>query len=155
RVHGQLTPQESHPPLSAEQLAAIADELSRDRSREQIHLTGSLDGALTTRDGTRFRFNVFRRGGQYAVALPRLEDSFRSLAELGLPESLYGLCDMPDGLVLVCGPTGAGKSTTLATLLDRINRERRCHIVTIEDPIEYIHRPVKSLVNQRQVGFDT
>ena len=72
-----------------------------------------------------------------------------------LPESLYELCDLPDGLVVVCGPTGAGKSTTLATLIDRINRTRRCHIVTIEDPIEYLHGPAQSLVNQRQVGIDT
>jgi twitching motility protein PilT len=89
-----------------------------------------------------------------AIALRRLEDRFRSLAELGMPESLYELCDLPDGLVVVCGPTGAGKSTTLASLIDRINRTRRCHIVTIEDPIEYLHAPLRSLVNQRQVGTD-
>jgi len=89
-----------------------------------------------------------------SIALRRLEDRFRPLEELGLPQSLYSLCDLRDGLVIICGPTGSGKSTTLATLLDRINRTRAGHIVTIEDPIEYIHRPAKGLVNQRQVGLD-
>src|SRR5262249_41993629 len=84
----------------------------------------------------------------------RLEDRFRGLAELGLPESLYELCNLPDGLVVVCGPTGAGKSTTLATMLDRVNQTRRCHVITIEDPIEYIHPPALSLISQRQVGSD-
>jgi twitching motility protein PilT len=90
-----------------------------------------------------------------AVAIRRLEDSFRSLVSLGFSESLYGLCELSDGLVVVAGPTGAGKSTTLATLLDRINQTRPCHLITIEDPIEYLHKPKRALVNQRQVGSDT
>lgn len=155
RIHGQLDAIPDHPPLSAAHVAGLADELLRGRSREPLDATGAADGALTAPDGTRFRFNVFRRENELAVALRRLEDRFRTLADLGLPESLYSLCDLVDGLVLVCGPTGAGKSTTLATLLDRINQTRRCHIVTIEDPIEYLHRSAMSLVNQRQVGSDT
>ena len=102
----------------------------------------------------RFRFNVFRRQGHFAVAFRRLEDRFRTLVELGMPESLYQLSGYPDGLVVVSGPTGSGKSTTLATLLDRINQTRQCHIVTIEDPIEYLHAPKQSLINQRQIGSD-
>jgi twitching motility protein PilT len=89
------------------------------------------------------------------VALRRLEDRFRSLAELGLPDELYRLCDLSDGLIVVAGPTGCGKSTTLATMLDRINQTRPCHMITIEDPIEYLHTTSKALVNQRQVGTDT
>ena len=96
----------------------------------------------------------FRRQGELAAALRLLDDTFQSLAELGMPESLDALCDLSDGLVIIGGPTGAGKSTTLATLIDRINRTHACHIVTIEDPIEYLHRPQKALVNQRQVGSD-
>jgi twitching motility protein PilT len=113
-----------------------------------------VDGAVSAPGGARFRYNIFRRQGETALALRRLEDRFRTLGELGLPASLYGLCDLRDGLVVISGPTGSGKSTTLATLLDRINRERTGHIVTIEDPLEYLHAPVQCVVNQRQVGLD-
>jgi twitching motility protein PilT len=155
RIHGILEPQVERGAMAAETVEALAQLISAPYDAEPLRRTGSLDGALTAPDGTRFRFNVFRRQSTYAIALRRLEDCFRPLAELGLPESLYQLCDMPDGLVLVCGPTGAGKSTTLATLIHRINETRAGHIVTIEDPIEYLHKPLKSLVNQRQVGIDT
>jgi twitching motility protein PilT len=154
RVHGILEPIAGRQALSAPQTAELAAEISGGLDAAPLTETGSLDGAIGGPDGTRFRFNVFRRQGEYSVAIRRLEDSFRSLNELGLPESLYKLCDLPDGLVLVAGPTGSGKSTTLATLLDRINCTRRCHVVTIEDPIEYIHRSRLSLVNQRQIGSD-
>jgi twitching motility protein PilT len=117
--------------------------------------TGSVDGAFTAGDGTRYRFNAYWRSGGLAVALRRLEDRFRGLAELGLPESLHDLCNLPNGLIVVSGPTGSGKSTTLATLIDRINQSHPCHVITIEDPIEYVHQPAKALVNQRQVGLDT
>ncbi len=147
-----LGPTENLEPVPAAEMELLAQELARESLLTALGRIGSLDGALTAADGTRFRFNVFRRQGRMSIALRRLEDRFRSLADLGLPTSLYDLCDLPDGLVLVAGPTGAGKSTTLATLIDRINRNRRCHIVTIEDPIEYLHTPLMSLVNQRQVG---
>ncbi|HEX3657831.1 MAG TPA: PilT/PilU family type 4a pilus ATPase [Pirellulales bacterium] len=155
RIHGVLDQHTHYGTVSAEQLEGFAVELARASRLPPLGASGSLDGALTAADGTRFRFNVFRRQGRVSVALRRLEDRFRALADLGLPDSLYDLCDLPDGLVLVAGPTGAGKSTTLATLIDRINRTRPCHIVTIEDPIEYLHAPLMSLVNQRQLGLDT
>lgn len=155
RIHGILAPIPEHAALPAAVLDELANEVLLERYRKPLDEIGAMDGAFTAADGTRFRFNVFRRQNQLAIAIRRLEDRFRTLRELGFPESLYSLCDLTDGLVLVCGPTGAGKSTTLATLLDRINQTRRCHIVTIEDPIEYLHRPAMSLVNQRQVGSDT
>ena len=154
RIHGVLEPRADEPALSSEQIDGVADELMRSFKRDGLERTGSVDGAISAADGTRFRFNVFRRQGSLAVALRRLEDRFRSLVDLGLPDSLYQLCDLPDGLIVVCGPTGAGKSTTLASLLHRINQSRRCHIITIEDPIEYLHESATSLVNQRQVGAD-
>lgn len=155
RIHGVLEPLEEFGVISAATTAALGDLLARGFDRSALERTGSLDGAMTARDGTRFRFNVFRRQGTISIALRRLEDRFRSLTDLGLPDALYDLCSLPDGLVVVAGPTGAGKSTTLATLIDRVNQSRRAHIVTIEDPIEYVHRSAKSLVNQRQVGLDT
>ena len=152
RIEGTLEPVAGQPAITSELMeeyvAPLLAQTSADWSK------GSIDGAIRGPGGSRFRFNIFRRQGGLSVALRRLEDHFRSLEELGLPENLHALCDLRDGLVLVCGPTGAGKSTTLATLIDRINRTRACHIVTIEDPIEYLHQPVKSLVNQRQVGLD-
>jgi twitching motility protein PilT len=155
RIHGVLAPRENESPMPVARIESLAGELLPGFSVETLDATGSVDGAISGSDGARFRFNIFRRQGLLGIALRRLEDRFRSLSELGLPESLYALCDLPDGLVLVCGPTGSGKSTTLATLLDRINQDRRCHIVTIEDPIEYIHKGAKSLISQRQVGTDT
>lgn len=154
RIHGDLSPHAAFPVLAREVVDAMAATLLAAAGTRGLETTGSQDGAMTGPGGARFRFNVYRRMGGLSVAVRRLEDRFRTLAELGLPESLYAFCDLPDGIVLVAGPTGAGKSTTLAALVDRINRTRRAHVITIEDPIEYIHLPVESLVNQRQVGSD-
>jgi len=170
RIHGELAPMPGGRPLEAGFLLAAARALARRAGRGDAlengggprpGARGSLDGACTSSSGARYRFNVFRRRNPAgtdaeapAVALRRLEDRFRSLAELGLPPGLADFCACPHGLVIVTGPTGSGKSTTLATLLDIVNRTRRGHIVTIEDPVEYVHRPEKCLVNQRQIGAD-
>ncbi len=153
RLSGQLVPMPGEDRLNADDLRTITAELLQGGDHKPLVQAGSYDGAVTA-EGARFRYNVFRRGGELCIALRRLEERFRSLAELGMPESLYGLCDLPDGLVVVAGPTGAGKSTTLAALIDRVNRTYPYHIITIEDPVEYIHSPAKCLVNQRQVGAD-
>ncbi len=154
RVQGVLEPQTELGATSNEWLAKVVESLPLGASRQSLERIGSADGALSAKDGTRFRVNVFRRRDALSIALRRLEDRFRSLAELGLPDSLYELCDLAHGLVVVGGPTGSGKSTSLATLIDRINQTRRGHIITIEDPIEYLHESRLSLVNQRQVGSD-
>jgi twitching motility protein PilT len=160
RIHGELEPVDGTTVLtSAHTLALAQTTLERmlgpgaDLKAAMLQ-HGAADGALSSASGVRFRFNIFRRQGELALALRRLEDRFRSLADLGMPDSLYTLCNLRDGLVVVSGPTGAGKSTTLATLIDRINRMRTGHIITIEDPIEYIHTPIKSVINQRQIGLD-
>lgn len=159
RVHGELGPLSGEPPVSGPEIDRLAVELVRRMGSTQelapwLKQHGSMDGAMTSAAGVRFRFNVFRRQGETALAVRRLEDRFRTLAELGLPESMRQFCELRDGLVVVSGPTGAGKSTTLATLLDHVNRTRAGHIITIEDPIEYLHVPVRCVVNQRQVGVD-
>ena len=154
RVQGLLEPQTELGATSNEWLEKVVESLPLGGNRESLQRIGSADGALSAKDRTRFRVNVFRRRDALSIALRRLEDRFRSLAELGLSDSLYELCDLAHGLVVVGGPTGSGKSTSLATLIDRINQTRRGHIITIEDPIEYLHDSRLSLVNQRQVGTD-
>lgn len=154
RTSGQLNALAGEERLTSEDMRMITSELLvTGADRKRLEETGDFDGAITC-DGVRYRFNVFRRGRELCVAFRRLDDRFRSLAELGIPESIYSLCDLSDGLIIVAGPTGAGKSTTLAALIDRINRTYHSHIITIEDPVEYVHSPAKSLVNQRQVGAD-
>lgn len=152
RIHGDLTPLDGSAVLDPASVTSLCSELLGAPLGDMPK--GSLDGAVSSRDGVRFRFNIFLRQGEPAIALRRLEDRFRPLSELGLPESLLNLADARDGLVVISGPTGAGKSTTLATLIDHVNRTRSGHIITIEDPIEYLHKPSRCVVNQRQVGSD-
>ena len=154
RVQGVLEPMEGEDALQPTELEAFVEPLLEGLPQAHLEETGAIDGAFPAATGTRFRFNVFRRQGALAIALRRLEDRIRTLPELGLPDSLYSLSALSDGLVLVAGPTGSGKSTTLASLLDRINETRKCHIITIEDPIEYLHQTRQSLVSQRQIGSD-
>jgi twitching motility protein PilT len=103
--------------------------------------TGAVDGLYTLPEGARFRFNVFRRQGTWCIAFRQLEDRFRSLEELGLPTTLYRFCELRDGLVLIGGPAGAGKTTTMGTLIDRINHKRKARIITIEAPSSTFTRP--------------
>ena len=160
RLHGELNEIAHAPTITGLQTLRLASELMRRMTGSEVCLEsaikarGSIDGAMTSAGDARFRFNIFRRQGEYAIALRRLEDRFRTLAELGIPDSLYAFCQMRDGLVVISGPTGAGKSTTLAALLDHVNRNRTGHIITIEDPVEYIHKRVRCVINQRQVGLD-
>lgn len=165
RIQGVLAPIGGIPSLSPEDCESIAVALagttlppSEDEPglavRKRLAERGSIDGAVTSASGSRYRFNVFRESGNPAIALRRLDDRFLALEELGVPARLADFCNCRDGLVLVTGPTGSGKSTTLATLIDQINRTRDGHIITIEDPIEYVHRSARCLVSQRQVGRD-
>ena len=123
-------------------------------ARRLLLANGSVDGAVTSPAGHRYRFNVYRENGSTAVAIRRLDDRFLSLEELGLPPQLADFCGHQDGLIVVTGPTGSGKSTTLATLIEQINLSRDGHIITIEDPVEYVHESHRCLVHQRQIGRD-
>ena len=155
RVQGVLKADESSPRISDSQMESWARELTGQTSGPVVRDNGSHDGALTSKRGVRFRLNIYKVGGHTHLALRRLDDHFRPLSELGLPEHLNQLCQQPYGLVVIAGPTGSGKTTTLATLLDHINQTRRCHLITIEDPVEYVHQSNFALVNQRQLGLDT
>jgi len=135
-----------------DRIGSIASSLVHGEVSGAINASGSVDGALSLGGGERFRYNIYQRLPGLAIAIRRLESRFRSLEELGLPPSLANWCDLTDGLVIVAGPTGSGKSTTLATLLDQINRTRAVHVITIEDPIEYLHLSLNSRIDQRQVG---
>lgn len=117
-------------------------------TRKQIDFSFGLSGV------GRFRVNIFRQRGSYALALRVIPTRIRPLEELGAPAALSDLLERPYGLVLAVGPTGSGKSTTLAAMIDRINATRSCHILTIEDPVEYLHHHQMALVNQREVGSD-
>lgn len=154
RIDGVLARVPGYEKLQPHDIHAYSEILMNSGQRMALAERGAADGAVSTPRGTRFRFNVFRSQGKRSIVLRRLEDRFRTLKELGLPEELYRLADLEEGLVVFSGPTGCGKSTTLATLLDKINRERRCHMITIEDPIEYIHDPKQAEVNQRELYTD-
>jgi len=140
--------------FSSKAAAGFADSILTSLQQRQLLDRGSVDGAFSLDAENRFRFNVYQRGNETCFAFRRLANTIPSLVELGLNDRLYDLCDLTDGLILVAGPTGSGKSTTIASLVDRINRTRACHIITIEDPVEFVHRSNKALVNQRQIGSD-
>ena len=155
RVNGILRPVDSvgklSPSDSKELVYSILndDQIKEFESEKELDMSFGIDGV------SRFRVNVYLDRGSTVAALRAIPFEIRPLEELGLPKIVGDLADKPQGLVLVCGPTGSGKSTTLAALIDRVNEERSCHIVTIEDPIEYLHKHKKSVVNQREVRSDT
>ncbi len=140
-------------PVAQQDVGDLCQLCLTGQQQETLNERGSADGAFTWNE-IRFRFNVFRRNNELCFAIRRLASAIPKLDQLGIDNRLYNVCDMKDGLVLVAGPTGSGKSTTLASLLDRINQTRQCHIVTIEDPVEFLHPSATALVNQRQIGPD-
>lgn len=146
--------------LTKEQVTELMRELTVEQNLERLNTFGEWDGSVTV-DGERYRLNfMFIDGGdgdgrQPAISIRALDAEARSPEALGIPPQVIELCDKPHGLVLVTGPTGSGKSTTLASLIDHINRRRACTILTIEDPIEFVHKSKKALVRQREVGRDT
>ena len=166
RVRGALVEFGGYRPFDAKSVDAVAMELGlstlplgtpdgTEKVRYTLVKEGSIDGAVTAPSGVRYRFNLFREMGKTAVALRRLDAEFRSFEQLGLPRRIADFCMETDGLVAVTGPTGSGKTTTLGTMLNRINETRDAHIITIEDPVEYVHTTKRCLVNQRQIGRDT
>jgi len=138
--------------LTPADTADLAGQVMNERQREEFSETGEIDFSFSLTGGGRFRVNAFRQRGSIALAVRPVKGRIPSLAELGLPPVL---ALMQRGLVLVTGPTGSGKSTTLAAMIDLLNSEKRLHIITIEDPIEYVHQHRRCLINQREIGHDS
>jgi twitching motility protein PilT len=153
RIDTQLR-QVEHPLLTAEELQEAADTYVPQRQREQFEITGCTDFAYTTPAGGRFRVAVFHQRGAVSFAIRRINPNAPLLQDLNLPPAIANLLKLNRGFVLVTGVTGSGKSTTLAALIQEVNISRREHIVTIEDPIEYIFKDDRSVINQMEVGSD-
>src|SRR5438270_1497104 len=154
RVHGSLRRLEL-PELTPSETKQLVYSVLTDAQKKRFEETMELDFSFGIRGLARFRCNVFSQRGAVGAVYRLIPEKIKTFGELGLPAVLATLADRPRGLVLITGPTGSGKSTTLAALLDKINSERRGHILTIEDPIEYIHQHKNCLVNQREVHSDT
>jgi twitching motility protein PilT len=154
RLRGQLHRMESLPALTAEDTRHLLYRITSTEQQKQLELNRQLDMSYSIPGVARFRVNLYSQRESLAGAFRLIPTELKTLEELGMPQSLYGLCQKPRGLILVTGPTGSGKSTTLSALIDEINRTRSDHIITIEDPIEFLHRHKNCVVNQREIGPD-
>lgn len=156
RIHGKLIPLKDYPVLTADKTFSVISQLVSQPALEELQKNGELDAAFELEGGYRIRINAYRQQGTYAAALRLLPNRFFEFKELGLPINiLEHICQLHTGLILVTGATSSGKSTTIASIVNRINNERACHIHTIEDPVEYRHHSRKSFVTQREIGRDT
>ncbi|MEM6960823.1 MAG: type IV pilus twitching motility protein PilT, partial [Myxococcota bacterium] len=154
RIDGDLAPLKTEP-LSPVQTKSLCYEVLTEEQKIKFEKHSEIDFSFGVRGLSRFRANCFMQRGAVAGAFRAIPFRIRSLDELGLPKVVSEITNIPQGLLLVTGPTGSGKSTTLAAMIDKINEERRQHIITVEDPIEYLHRNKMCVVNQREIGMDT
>jgi twitching motility protein PilT len=153
RIRGQLVKLEA-PPLTADDTEVLMRSITSEGNIQRLSQEGSVDYAISFREQDRFRVNAYRQRGNLGLALRLIPRELMTLEKIGLPASVRPLLDLPRGLILVTGPTGSGKTTTLASMLNVINETKRGHIMTIEDPIEYYHQHKRGIVNQREVGVD-
>ncbi|MEX0934198.1 MAG: type IV pilus twitching motility protein PilT [Candidatus Saccharimonadales bacterium] len=155
RVDGELIAMHDLPQLDEEVVESLIYSIVDEEQKQILNKDKELDFSFAFGDLGRFRVNAFHERGNLAAALRLIPNQIRTLEELGMPKAMNDFTEFPRGLVLVTGPTGSGKSTTLAAMIDRINTERSAHIITIEDPIEYTHKSKKSVMVQREVHYDT
>jgi twitching motility protein PilT len=156
RIHGQLTPIPEYGPLKPDDTHRVLREMLTDPEKmEEFDQEREVDFAYSVEGLARFRVNAFRQRGSISIAMRVIPFAVRTIHELGLPAVIADLANEERGLILLTGTTGSGKSTTLAAMIDRINTTKSRHIVTIEDPIEYLHTDRTSIINQREVGMDT
>src|ERR687898_1689107 len=155
RVHGTIRPLDGYRPLTSSETKQLAYSVLTDAQKHRFEENLELDFSFGVKGLSRFRANLFNQRGAVGAVFRAIPYEIKAFEELGLPAVVKQLCDKPRGLILVTGPTGSGKSTTLAAMVDKINRDRREHILTIEDPIEFLHNHKSCLVNQREVNADT
>jgi twitching motility protein PilT len=155
RIDGALTPAHDAPVLDEKMVENLINAIVDDEQKQILEKDKELDFSFAFGDLGRFRVNAYHERGNLAAALRLIPSNIRSVEELGLPKVMNSFTEYPRGLVLVTGPTGSGKSTTLAAMIDKINEERATHIITIEDPIEYTHQNKQAVVSQREVHYDT
>ncbi len=155
RIHGEMVPLKEFPPLTPKETKQLAYSVLTDTQKHNFEEQKELDFSFGVRGLSRFRANIYSQRSAVAIAIRTIPFRIRSFEELGLPKVIMDFCSRPKGLVLVTGPTGCGKSTTLAAIIDKINRENHLHIVTIEDPIEYLHHHHGCVINQRELHADT
>ncbi|MGI5869393.1 MAG: PilT/PilU family type 4a pilus ATPase [Kiritimatiellia bacterium] len=155
RIHGVLCPIEGEPAYSSDEILAILKEIVPEANYKQLVQDWDTDCAYEIPGVARFRVNGFRDINGFGCALRVIPERIPSFEELALPSVMRDFCNLSKGLVVITGPTGSGKSTTLAAMIDHINRSRAEHIITIEDPVEFVHKPVRCVINQREVHRDT
>lgn len=153
RLHGSLTPLDV-PELGPEDTERLVKSIGEERHVKMLEDDGTVDFGFPFGDKARFRVSAFKQKGFYGTVLRQIPNTLLTMEQIGLPNHVKDLLYRPRGLILVTGPTGSGKSTTLASMLNIINEERDCHIITIEDPIEFYHNHKKSMIIQREVGVD-
>lgn len=154
RINGELIHLD-RPKLSSQDTLKLVYQTIDSSLIPELEEKGEIDTSYSYTGVGRYRVNVYRQRGSYGMAMRVIPNEVPSMRELGLPAVLKDFARLPRGLILIVGPTGSGKSTTLATMIDQINEEKPCHIVTIEDPIEYLHKHKKAVINQRELGLDT
>ncbi|WP_026508672.1 type IV pilus twitching motility protein PilT [Butyrivibrio sp. MC2013] len=155
RVNGELVSLDSFGKMLPKDTLIIADSIMNDTQKKLFEAAGQHDMSFSIPEIGRFRVNVFKQRGSVALAMRVVSTVIPSYEKLGIPRSVVELYSRKRGLVLVTGPTGSGKSTTLASIIDLINKEREAHVITLEDPIEYLYHHNKSIVNQREIGLDS
>src|SRR6266571_718002 len=155
RVDGDIVSATSDEQLTPKDTLSLAYSVLTENQKKRFETENELDFSFGIQNLARFRGNVFKQRGCVSVVIRQIPFNVKTFNDLGLPAVVAHLADRPRGLVLVTGPTGSGKSTTLAAMIDKINKEMKGHIITVEDPIEFVHRHQKCIVNQREVGSDT
>ena len=155
RIDGEITNSNIDYVMQPKDTMQLAYSVLTENQKKRFEMEDELDFSFGIQNLARFRGNCFKQRGCVSMVIRQIPFNIKTFQELGLPKVIADLSDKPRGLILVTGPTGSGKSTTLAAMLDKINKEEKGHIITIEDPIEFIHRHQGCIVNQREVGSDT